>query len=145
MSLNEIIQQDWGWLGFEVDQVLHLNAFGNVLFVTKDHRYWRICPEDLLCEPVANNHNEYRALLADADFRLDWEMERLVVLARETLGELRDGYSYCLKIWAPLGGEYAADNIAQAPTEQVIGSAGNVAFQIKDLPDGGQVQLKITD
>lgn len=145
MNMRDIIQKEWGWLGFEVDQVLEVNAFGNVLFSSMDGQRWRICPKDLLCEPIASREADYRLLLQDADFQLDWKMGCLVEMARDTIGDLHEGYSYCLKLWTPLGGEYVADNIAQAPTDEVIASAGHVAFQIKDVPNGGQIQLKGVD
>lgn len=143
--MRDIIQKEWGWLGFEVDQVMAVNAFGNVLFRSLDGQYWRICPEDLLCEPIARDDANYRLVLQDADFQADWNMERLVEMARDTIGDLHEGYSYCLKLWTPLGGGYAVDNIAQAPTDQVMASAGHVAFHIKDVPNGGQIQLKVVD
>ncbi|MDC7685258.1 DUF1851 domain-containing protein [Asticcacaulis sp. BYS171W] len=145
MSLNDTIQSEWGWVGFDIDRVLMLNAFGNVLFLSQDGQYWRICPEDLGCEIVATTEAEYQALLADEEFQLDWEMEKLVEVAVDTWGALPEGYSYCFKIWSPLGGEYAPDNIGMAPTAQVIGAAGNVALQIKDLPDGAEIQVKVVD
>ncbi len=145
MNMRDIIQREWGWLGFEVDQVLELNAFGNILFSSKDGQCWRICPEDLLCEPIASGEADYRLLLQDAVFQLDWKMGRLVEIAHDAAGDLHEGHSYCLKLWTPLGGEYVADNIAQAPTDEVIASAGHVAFQIKSVPNGGQVQLKVVD
>ena len=80
------IRESWGWTGLEPVAVTATNAFGNVIVRAADGAYWRICPEELSCEVVARNDTEFDALYSDEDFQLDWQMERLVQVARATLG-----------------------------------------------------------
>jgi hypothetical protein len=44
-----------------------------------------------------------------------------------------------------LGGEYIISNIKTAPLIELIRFSGDLANQIKDLPDGAQIQLKVID
>jgi len=72
-------------------------------------------------------------------------MKNLVTQAKELLGPLIEGRKYCLKIPGVLGGEYGGSNLATVPLVELVRFSGDVAKQIKDQPNGAQVQFKITD
>jgi len=72
-------------------------------------------------------------------------MQALVEKAQEHLGPLTEGRKYCLVTPGVLGGEYAISNIKTVPLIELIRFSGDLANQIKDLPDGAQVQLKVVD
>ena len=141
MDMIETINSAWSWIGLDARDVVASNAFGNVIVHAADGAYWRICPEELSCERIAANEAEYQELLGDDEFVADWEMNELVELARETLGPLAPGQCYCLKIPAVLGGSYTAINLGVNSRIEVIGFSGDVAEQIKDLPDGAKVEF----
>jgi len=52
---------------------------------------------------------------------------------------------YCLKIPSVLGGAYAIHNIGTIYRAELIAASGHIAEQIKDLPDGSKLRLKISD
>ena len=141
----EIIKEAWGWHIGTPAELIESNAFGNVIFRTSDGLYWRICPEELSCEPIAENPVEFKALRADPAFQRDWLMEPLVEVAQAALGPVQSDRCYCLKVPAVLGGAYSEENLGTISREQLIGFAGYMAQQIKDLPDGSTVQLISTD
>jgi len=60
------INEAWGWVGLNAEEVLGENAFGNLIIRDDEGRYWRLAPQDLCCEPVA----EDRAALDAAMIRL---------------------------------------------------------------------------
>ena len=72
-------------------------------------------------------------------------MQALVTKAQEHLGPLSEGRKYCLVTPGVLGGEYAISNIKTAPLVELVRISGDLASQIKDLPDGAQIQLKVVD
>jgi len=144
MSLLKELRESWGWVGMEPLEVVE-NDFGNLIIKDKDSKYWRLCPEDLTCEVVAQNRKELDALSHDQEFLHDWYMKNLVTQAKELLGPLIEGRKYCLKIPGVLGGEYGGSNLATVPLVELVRYSGDVAKQIKDLPNGAQVQFKITD
>ena len=145
VSIVATIKQWWGWTGIEPIEVVAINAFGNVLVRDRASRTWRICPEDLYCRVVAEDAAQLGQLLKDAGFIEDWEMSALVHAAREKLGPLAEGRRYCLKVPGPIGGAYDAENIATAPIEDIISLSGDIANQIKDLPEGANITLKVVD
>jgi hypothetical protein len=145
MELIEHIERSWGWTGIEPAKVVGENEFGNLVVRDQHGQYWRICPEDLYCKIIAQDRRGLDALIEDQEFQQDWNMHALVEEARAMLGALGEGRKYCLKIPGLLGGEYGGGNLATISLIELIAASGDIAFQIKDLPDGAQVRFRITE
>ena len=128
------INESWGWVGLKAVEVLGANAFGNLIIRDEDDHYWRLRPQDLCCEPVANSRADFDALSYNQDFLNDWYMPEVVRLAEAALGPLTDGRKYCLKIPSALGGHYGRDNLATVPLAELIRFAGEGAQQFDGLP-----------
>lgn len=133
----------WNWRGINAEEIIQTNEFGNVIFKTDKGDYWRICPEELSCEKIAKNESEFNQVMNDKEFKEDWNMERLIKLAKSELGELAKGERYCLKIPAVIGGTYSKENLGKIKCEELIAFSGDLAFQIKDLKDGQKIEIKI--
>ena len=141
----EEIREYWGWVGIDPEEVIGENDFGNLIIKDVEGKYWRLCPEDVYCEVVAENREELDALSSDQAFLKDWYMETLVEVAKDKLGPLEGDRKYYLVIPGPLGGEYGINNIKTAPLVEIIRYSGDIGKQIRDLPDGAQVELKVID
>ena len=128
------INEAWGWVGLTAVEVLGANAFGNLIIRDDEGRYWRLRPQDLCCEPLADNRDALDALSYNQDFLNDWYMPEVVHLAEATLGPLTDDRTYCLKIPSALGGHYGRDNLAIVPLPQLIRFSGEGAQQFEALP-----------
>jgi len=139
----EAICRSWGWTGIQPAEIVQMNPFGNVIVRDEGGAYWRICPEELSCSLIAGDRAEYEHVIADPKFRLDWEMAKLLDLASQHLGPLSDGHCYCLKTPGVLGGEYTIDNIGTIKVGELLQFAGDVGFQIRDLPDGQKIRFKV--
>jgi len=126
-------------------KIVSQNDFGNLIVEDIDGKFWRLCPEDVYCEIIALNNQELEGLFMDEEFVFDWRMDRLVKIAHQKLGDLKDGYKYCLVFPTVLGGAYEASNINTAPLLEMISFSGSIGEQIKDLPDGAQVKIDIVD
>jgi hypothetical protein len=148
--MNEIdlikeIKSAWGWCEASPVKILYMNDFANIIFLNSDNSYWLLRPEELLCEEIATSENELNSLWKNEDFVLDWEMQNLVDVAEKNLGEKPQDYSFHFVIPPVLGGAFDIENIKAVPSLEVISFTGHIAEQIKDLPEGAQVELKITD
>lgn len=139
----EEINKAWNWIGFKATELIMENDFGNVIFKTDNNEYWRICPEEVSCEKVAESESEFEKLLLDVDFITDWEMTPIVDIAKSELGELPENKKYCLKIPAILGGEYEKSNLGKISFVELISFSGETGYQLKDLKDGQKVIMKI--
>ena len=143
MDMIPVIEKAWSWIGLIPSEVIASNAFGNVIVCDQAGRYWRICPEELTCQIVANSKAELDTLLVDPEFIADWEMPALVEIACASLGPLSPDRCYCLKMPALLGGEYRAENLGTNSRTELIAFSGDVAEQIKNVPDGGKVEIRV--
>lgn len=143
-SFINIIRNAWGWTGVDPVSMIATNAFGNVVFQSADETIWRICPEELSCTSIALNRSQFEQLWVTEDFQIDWQMTAMVELAHARLGPLLAGQCYCLKMPSVLGGEYSEANIGINEIAELLAFAGELAEQIKDLPDGSQVIIRTT-
>lgn len=144
-QLIDVVRGAWGWSGISPAEIIGDNEFGNLLIRDSANCYWRLCPEELCCNVVARSRQELDVLSRDQAFLGDWYMSALVDAAFQKLGVLPEGRKYCLKVPAPLGGDYDGDNLATIRLDELIRVSGDIALQIKDLPDGAQVRLTVTE
>ena len=144
MDLISEIRESWGWVGIDPDEVVGENDFGNLIVRDRSGGYWRLCPEDSYCRIIANNREELDKLSKDQEFLHDWNMSALVEEAIESLGPLADGRKFYLVIPGVLGGTYDASNIKTLPLDELIRVSGDIAQQIKNLPDGAKIEIKVT-
>src|SRR5262245_11045179 len=98
MSIVEEINSAWGWVGIRAAEVVGENDFGNLIIKDTAARYWRLCPEELSCEIVAETRSDLDRLNENQEFLRDWHMVALVEQAHNTCGPLVEGRKYCLKI-----------------------------------------------
>lgn len=145
MRLIDIIRSAWGFTGLDPKSVRAINAFGNVIVEAADGAYWRICPEELSCERIAESAAELTRLRSGADFQEEWRMQHLAERATEMLGTPGEGRCFCLKRPAILGGAYDESNLGTIDISELLSSSGNIALQIEDLPDGSTVMIKPVD
>ena len=142
--INEIIAS-WGWVGVNPTEIVAENEFGNLILKDAEDKFWRLCPEDVYCEVVAESIDDYNELINDDEFLNDWNMTVMVNEATEMLGALKEGYKYCMVIPGVLNGEYNGTNFKTAPFVEIIRLSGDLGKQIKDLPDGAEIKLKVID
>ena len=139
------IRESWGWTGIDPVEIVSENEFGNLIIRDTADRFWRLCPEDVYCEVIANDVHTLDALMQEPDFLEDWSMTALVESARRKLGDLTSGRKYHFVIPGLLGGAYDSSNFKIVPLVEIIRFSGDVGYQVRDLPDGAQVQLKVIE
>jgi hypothetical protein len=137
------INKAWNWKGFNATEIIRTNEFGNVIFKTDKNEYWRVCPEEISCEKIAERKSEFDRISADSEFNEDWEMTNLVNIAKLEFGELKENEKFCLKMPAVIGGEYEKSNLGKISFSELIAFSGDLGFQIKDLKDGQKIKLNI--
>ncbi len=58
-NILDVILQAWGWTGLEPQKVLMQNLFGNLIVEAIDGHVWRICPEELSCDRIAESQEVF--------------------------------------------------------------------------------------
>jgi hypothetical protein len=137
----ETIHTAWSWTGLAPAEVVNVNSFGNLIVKAADATYWRICPEMLSCQKIADDYAAFSKVWDSQDFQFDWDMAKLVSIAKDKLGMLEDGRCYCFKLSPVLGGTYEENNITAISLKELIAFSGYIAKQIKDVPDGGKIKI----
>lgn len=143
MDVIAEILESWGWTGIDPAEVIRENDFGNLIVRDVTGKYWRICPEDVYCEVVANGTEELDKLSRDQEFLADWYMAQLVEQARKHIGPLTEGRKYCFVVPGVLGGAYDVSNIKSVSFDELIRFSGDLGRQIPSLPDGAEIELKV--
>ena len=145
MDVISQIRDAWGWVGIDPQEIVDENDFGNLIIKDADGKYWRLCPEDVYCEVVAQDRAELDKLSQDPEFLADWHMTAFVDQAKDCVGQLTDGRKYCLIVPGVLGGAYECSNLKSVPLLELIRFSGDMAKQIRDLRDGEQIRLEVVD
>ena len=143
MEFVAAIREFWGWTGIDPVEVVGESDFGNLIIEDRQGAYWRLRPEQCVCEMVARDRAALDLLSRDQEFLRGWYLTDLVKLAKDHFGPLTDGRKYCLKLPAVLGGGYGAENLATAPLVEIVSMSGDIARQIQDVPDGAQVCIEV--
>ena len=139
------ITKNWSWSGLVPKSIIDTNKFGNVVVEHQNGFVWRIVPEELSCEIIAKDVAEYEQIRTSEEFIADWNLPSLVEAAEAAYGPLAAGQVFYLVTPGILGGESEVSNIKTLPLEELLAVSGDMAEQIKDMPDGGEVELKVVD
>ena len=130
MSILDTVTSAWGWVGITPEKVIAENEFGNLIIKDLEGMYWRLCPEDLYCEVIADDDADYNELVKDEEFNQDWFMDVMVNKATEKFGPLEDGFKYHMLEPGALGGKYAVFNIKPVAFERIIKFSGELAQKV---------------
>lgn len=142
-TIIDVINKNWSWSKVEAKRLVQINDFGNIIFEDSKNEYYRICPEELKIELIANSNESFATLLNEPVFMADWEMNTLVSESTSKLGPLDENEVFCLKLPGVLGGEYSLDNVGKIAIQELISLSGQIAFQTKDLPDGTEFKISV--
>lgn len=130
MDILQSVIQHWGWTGIKPVKVIAENEFGNIIMQDENEQFWRLCPEDLYCDVIADDKDDYNELVKDEEFNQDWFMDVMVNKATEKFGPLEDGFKYHLLEPGALGGKYAVFNIKPIAFERIIKFSGELAQKV---------------
>jgi hypothetical protein len=135
------IKNSWSWVGIEPKEIKLENDFGNLIIEDTKNRYWRLCPEELYCEIVAENKSELEILINSNQFKEDWAMDFLIKELKKKYSSLESEKKFHMVISPILGGEYKLNNIKIINFKELIEFSGYLAQQINDLPEGSKIEL----
>ena len=144
MSLVDIVNENWGRTGIEVSRVRAQSPMGHLVLSDAQENFFYLDPDGMAIIPLGSRQEAQAHLDSEEAQELWWGGE-LIATARETLGEPPEGSVFSLKPRALIEGQYAPENIWIISLEELIAFTGDVARQLKDLPDGAQIKIEVTD
>ena len=143
ISLGRLLRE-WEWLAPGEFTLLAVNAFGDLFLKVVHGCVHRLDVTGGTISKVANSVEEFRFAANDPSKKKEW----LLIEEEDKAG--RKGYSpgkgQCVgsKIpWIFKQSASVPDNLYVADLYEYVSFMGDLHSQINDVPDGGQVQIKI--
>lgn len=144
--MKDTINEYWTWLTPKCEEIKFTNDFANIIFTDKNDHYWRIIPEELKAEKIADNEEDFNELLNDEKFCDDWNMDFLAQVAYDTFGETRNHQCYGFKVWPAFDeGQYSAENMEVKELLDYLAQSGEVAKQFAEAPKDKKIEVKFED
>jgi hypothetical protein len=134
---------DWVWLLPEELTVWLMNRYGDLFLVFNDGTVHMLDIGRGTVEQLAENRNDFALKIDEDDNVSDWLMVPLVDRLIEAGKGVHIGQCYSFIIPPILGGEYTVENTAILSITEHYSVYASIHQQIKDLPDGTQIVLKV--
>lgn len=124
-------------------QVLRTNLFGDVFVVDRGGSVHMLERAGCSADEIASSEEEFwRQLESDDE---GWQLRPLADECRSAGKKLGVGQCYAFTTLPILGGDYAVENVWVAHWNEWFSFTAALFQQIKDLPDGTTVTLKVVD
>lgn len=135
----------WGWLLPCDIRPLMFSAIGDMFYEDGAGTVFWLDTGRGEITRIADNTAEFRALMETEEAEY-WLLPKLIAEAVAAGKVLAPGQCYGFAILPVFAeGEYAADNLAALPAWEVYGLSGDIHRQIRDMPDGGKVRIRVTE
>ncbi|MEQ8477798.1 T6SS immunity protein Tdi1 domain-containing protein [Fulvivirga sp.] len=139
------LTESWTWLIGTDKEVLLVSTIGDMFLTDNNKRvYWLDVGGGEL-KLVANTIEDFEEKLKNVEQVNEWFMIDLTTELRLSNKKLKDGQLYSYYKLPIIGGGYTVDNFAPLSIKKHFSYLGDVHRQIKDLPDGTKVEIKIVD
>jgi hypothetical protein len=121
-----------------------LTKFGELFICQQDSKVGMLQVSAFQYQVVAKDKTDFQEWLEDPDKMAEWFLSPLV--DRLEAAGMRLGTEQCYSFIKPLGlgGAVTPENVMVIPIQEHFKCWGDVFRQIKDVPDGGQVVIKVT-
>jgi len=135
----------WLWLIKDFKEVLIISKLGDMFFVGLDDCIYCLATDVCELTKAADNKREFYNFLNDEEKTDNWFLPQLLEELEKAGIRLRYNQVYSYKKMPVLGGEYIIDNIEPVDINIHFRLTGIFGEQIKDLPDGAKIKIKIVD
>jgi hypothetical protein len=136
---------DWAWLLPAKLTVWIMNRYGDLFLVFDDETVHLFDVAAGTLTKIAENRDDSCNRIDDDDNANDWLMIPLVDQMTQAGKMLKPGQCYSLVISPMLGGEYSVANSIIVDVAKHYSFHASIHKQIKDLPEGTQVRLVVTN
>jgi len=137
------LTEDWEWLIGSDKKIIIISCIGDMfLSDSKDNIYWLDVGEGKF-EVVADNMEDFKGKLKQSEFVDEWFLPDLVDELITTKGIPEQGKLYGYIKLPVIGGNFLPHNFEQTDIEVHFGISAQIHEQVKDLPVGAPVNIKI--
>lgn len=138
------VNEGWAWTGIRFVEIHAQSVMGHLMLSDEEGCYYYLDTDGMRMEPLGNL-DAAKAHFAREETREIWEARGLIDPARERLGDPPEGSVFTLNPRDWITGDYKHENMCHLPLQEIVFLSGDLARQIKDLPDGQEIQIRIVD
>ena len=120
-----------------------LSRFGELFLEQQDGKIGMLQVSAFQYQVVAQNKTDFLEWLDDPDKLAEWFLAPLLAQLEAAGKSLKPAYCYSFITPLGLGGAVDAANVMLLPLHEHFKCFGEIFRQIKDVPDGQQVVLKV--
>ena len=136
--------EDWRWLIGSSLPIL-ISSVGDAFLQNESGEVFWLITGSAEYKKVADSYEDFQSKLQNNELIHEWFLTPVVAQLKEQGVTLEQGKLYGFKRLPVLGGKYEADNFELTDIEMHFAMSGQMNCQIKDLPDGAQVNFTITE
>jgi hypothetical protein len=137
------VLKPWAWLLPSEFTLWLVNRFADLFLVLPDGTIHMLDVGAGSLETVADSRDDFCAKIDADDNANQWLMIPLVDRMVAAGIGLPPGHCYGFKKPPVLGGQYTVENCGPLPIGDYLGAYGSIHEQLRDVPDGSEVVLKI--
>ncbi len=142
---SDKLTENWTWLIGTDKKVFLVSIVGDMFLTDSNERIFWLDVGSGELKLVADSIKDFQEKLKDVEQVNEWFMIDLATELRHSKNKLTDGQLYSYYKLPIMGGNYTVDNFAPLSIEEHFRFLGDIHKQIKDLPDGTTVEMKIVD
>ena len=136
---------EWTWLVPATFTVWMMNRFGDLFLVFDDGSVQMLDVGGGTLTSVAESRDDFADKMDEGDNANQWLMIPLIDRLVANGITLSEGQCYSYKQPPVLGGGYTVENTCVLPFREHFGFYGSIHRQLKDVSDGTQVVLRMTE
>lgn len=137
--------ETWTWLLEGEFEVWLMNRFGDLFLIYDDGSVNMLDVGGGAIERLADSRDDFATKVDEDGNGSDWFMVPLVNQLVACGQTLEEGECYSFQQPPVLGGQYTIDNCRISALQKHYRVYGSIHEQIKDLPDGAEVEIEIED
>lgn len=141
----ESVLSDWNWILPKQLEVLYVTLFGDIFFTDSEGGVNWLDTGSFNLSKVAESLEKFHQLLQDEKNFNTWLLPRLCEELVTSGQKLEQEQVYSFKQMPALGGDYVVDNIKPTDIYVHFTISGQIGEQLKDIPDGTQINFKLTE
>jgi len=139
----DTLVESWTWLTGTNKKALLVSVIGDIFLTDSSKKvYWLDVGVGKL-KVAADSIQDFEEKLEDVEQVNEWFMIALATELRLSANKLKGGQLYSYKKLPIMGGDYTVDNFAPLNIEAHFHYTGDIHRQIKDLPNGTKVEIKV--
>jgi hypothetical protein len=135
----------WAWLLPEEFKLWFVNRFADLFLILPKGPILMLDVGIGTLTELAHSREDFLGKIDHDNNGSNWLLMPLVDRLAADGVRLEPGKCYGYKLPPVLGGEYAVENVAVLPIADYLGAYGSIHEELRNVPDGGQVQLKVED